>query len=441
MDLVNHPALRWYFRLYQFVGKTRLKKHDLDPRVIHSVLVVVITTSMLMWAYAFLALKTIDSLVPGIVGILCSTVHLLTPLIFRKTNNAFIPCNLLLGAGAIHQATFSYYSGGFLSNVLIWFGILPLIGGVICGKKGAMTWICAAVSISLIMFYLYLSGHQFPDYISESGRMWSQILLVFGWIYLSGTIVIVYAGLREHTELLLQSQNKQVDELFRVLFHDLANPLGRIAIGLSIAKRQIHDSENNRGIEIAQLASDSMLEITQNIRKMYAARKGKTNLDLSLTPLNSAIDYIMKVYSGELEKKNITINYHFDKNEGLGLLVEPVSFNNQVLGNIISNAIKFSHRGSNIAVNAYPVGQNNFVIEVKDNGVGIPQPLMGQLFDINKKTSRPGTLGETGIGFGMHILKTFVDMYGGKLQIESSEGDDNMPSGTTVKLFLKGEWT
>lgn len=433
--------LRWYFRIFNYVAQNRLKRLDIDPREVHTQLVVVLSTGVLMWAYAILALTTISSPVPGAIGIVCATVHLFSPFIFRFTNNSYIPANVLLTAGILHQSAFAYYSGGFDSNLLIWFGILPMIGGVICARRGVITWFIAAFTVSCGFLLLDLSGHQFPYLISPSGRFWSQFLLVFGWIFLSSTIVIVYAGLREHTEKKLNEQSQKIDDLFRVLFHDLANPLGRIAIGLSIAKKQLPDAENNRGFEIAKSASDSMIEITQNIRKMYAVSKGKASVDLSLTSLNSAVDYVTKLYSAELEKKKIKIAYNFEKNAGLNLLVEPVSFNNQVLGNIISNAIKFSPENGQVFLTVYPVTHDTYKIEVKDNGIGIPKVLIGHLFDINKKTTRPGTAGESGTGFGMHIMKSFVEMYGGELIVESVEAKGDVPSGTTVKLILKGEWT
>src|SRR5690606_16433531 len=118
---------------------------------------------------------------------------------------------------------------------------------------------------------------------------------------------------------------------------------------------------------------------------------------------------------------------------GITLMVEPVSFKNQVLGNIISNAIKFSHPGGFITVSAKAVNEETFAVEIKDTGIGMPEHILNTLFDMNKKTSRPGTIGESGTGFGLHIMRSFVEMYGGKVEVASQEG-----KGTTFGLFLKG---
>lgn len=441
MQLKKIPALSWYFAIYNFVSYHRVRLNDVDRRQIHTQIVAVMCTGVLMWSYAILASFTIASPIPGIIGLICSLIHLLSPLMYRVTNNTYLISNVLLGAGIIHQATFTYFTGGFLSNILIWFGVLPLIGGVICAQRGAVTWSVTSAMVAFGFFILHISGYECPNLISQTGHLWSQVLLVFGWIFISTTLVVVYAGLRQHTEELLQSQGQKIDDLFRVLFHDLANPLGRITIGLSIAKKSMPQGEPNRGFEIATQASEAMLEITQNIRKMYAVSKGKANVDLTMISLNSAVEYVTRVFSTELERKQLTIEYHWDKNAGLNVLVEPISFNNQVLGNIISNAIKFSPTGGKIVINAYPIHQGSYAIEIKDSGIGIPEQLIKSLFDINKKTSRPGTMGESGTGFGMHIMKSFVEMYGGQVGVESIEARDDAPSGTTVRLILKGEWS
>ena len=81
MKLKSVKALRWYFRLYYYVAQERLKKNDIDSREIHTHLVVVLSTGVLMWAYAFVAFFCINSSLPGIIGFTCALTHLLSPLI------------------------------------------------------------------------------------------------------------------------------------------------------------------------------------------------------------------------------------------------------------------------------------------------------------------------------------------------------------------------
>lgn len=430
--------LNWYLKIYAFVAENRLKKSDLDPRQIHTHLVVVLSTGLLMWAYAFLAYFTISSPVPGIVGMICATFHLLSPLLFRVTANAFIISNVTIGAGIVHQGTFSFYTGGFESSILIWFGILPTLAGIVAGRKAALFWGILSALWAGTYLALHLAGFQFPHLISPQGELLATSFIVFGWIFLSTSIIYVMLLLNESKEKLLSEQAQKIEDLFRVLFHDLAGPLSRLTIGLNISQREMDAENKKRGFDIATKAADAMLEITQNIRRMYAMSKGKVPSDLSYCPLNEAIEYIQKLYAADLEKKNISLDFDSQKYRGLNVWVEPISFKNQVLGNVFSNAIKFSPNSAKIIVRAYPMNQQFHVIEIVDQGIGMSSLLMESLFDINKKTSRPGTSGEPGTGFGMHIMKSFVEMYQGKINVESNE--ESAGQGTTIKLFLKAEW-
>jgi signal transduction histidine kinase len=251
---------------------------------------------------------------------------------------------------------------------------------------------------------------------------------------------MVYAVMTENNERLLQEQGKKIDDLFRVLFHDLANSLGRLSIGLSIARRQENSPQTNRGIEISSEASASMIEITQNVRRMYAVSKGKGELDLQLTPLNPAVDYLRQIFQDDLRKKGLTLEYDARKHDELYLEVEPVSFKNQVLGNILANAIKFSHPGGKIFISAYPLNHHYVAVEVRDEGIGMPPELVEQIFDLSKKTSRSGTGGEVGTGFGLHIMKSFVEMYHGEVVVSSVEARGQGRGSTTFTLKLRGCW-
>ncbi len=434
----NSPRLRWYFALFDFVARERAARKDLDLRVIHAHLNMVLTTGILMWSYAILAIGSFTTPVPGLVGVITSLIHLLSPLFFLLTANGKLVCGIALSAGLIHQMTFAYFSGGLASDVLMWLPILPLLAGYIAGRNCLLVW--TGVTCIAIGSFLYLqnTGHEFPVLISEHGYQSARGLLFVGWLFIIFCTTWVYISMKEHSEENLRVQGQKIDDLFRVLFHDLANSLGRINIGMNVCERENNNQKTTRGLQIIRDAQASMSEITQNVRRMYAASKGKTEVDLAPCPLNASIEYLQKMFASEIEKKKLKVQYDFKKNKGLSVVVDAVSFNNQVLGNIFSNAIKFSHPESTISINARPLNQQKVAIEITDTGIGMPQVLLESLFDMNKRTSRPGTTGESGTGFGMHIMKSFVEMYQGEVQIESVDKEISQNSGTNIRLILKG---
>lgn len=425
---------QWYSGLFRYLSQNRLRQGDLDVNLIHYLTAMVLSTGVLIWGYTFISIFEIGHIAPSIVGIICSVVLSLLPLSYRITNRHFLICNIALVIALIHQSVFAYFTGGFTGTGIMWFASLPMLAGIMCGRKGAVTW----GWIGALVTGLFAVSHftlDVPNYLSQKGFVMSLFLLRFGWVFLITIMILVHVKMKETSEQILSAHSQKIDDLFRVLFHDLANSLGRMSIGLTIARKNENHPQTDRGIEIASAASQSMFDITKNVRKMYAVSKGKAEFDLALTSLNSSIEYIQKIFASDLEKKNIRVNYNFENHAGLNLMVEPVSFNNQVLGNIISNAIKFSPPESVIDIRAYRDQNNLYAIEITDQGIGMPQNLMEQIFDISKKTSRPGTQGEAGTGFGMHIMKSFVEMYQGEVSLQSIE-----TSGTTIKLLLKGEW-
>lgn len=430
----------WYFKIFNYLAEHRIKLQDVDLRRVHFHVAMVFSTGILMWAYALLAALTISSPIPGIVGFVCALTHLLSIFLIRISNRIFLISNIAISAGFIHQGTFSYFTGGFDSQILHWFALLPMLSGIINGRKGAITWLIITMVGTLIFLIFDVMGYPFPFVISAQGYLWASLFLYFGWITLSFVMILVFVKMMEDSENLLKQQGQKIDDLFRVLFHDLANSLGRLGIGISIGRKQENHPQTERGLQIAHDALDSMVEITQNVRRMYAVSKGKAEVDLSLCSLNEAVFYVQKVFQPELDKKQLSIEYDFEKNKGIHLWAENISFKNQVLGNILSNAIKFSHPGGKILINAYPINRNYYAVEIKDFGMGMPKEIITHLFDINKKTSRAGTKGESGTGFGMHIMKSFIEIYGGQVLVDSTEASSDNASGfTTFKLILKGE--
>jgi signal transduction histidine kinase len=110
-----------------------------------------------------------------------------------------------------------------------------------------------------------------------------------------------------------------------------------------------------------------------------------------------------------------------------------------VINNILTNAIKFSRLGSEVEINAsYENRLNKARISIKDHGIGMPKSLIEKIFDISEQTSRTGTSGEIGTGFGMPLVKKFVSEYGGQIEVRSVEEHENsMSHGTEFIILLE----
>jgi two-component system, sensor histidine kinase and response regulator len=101
-----------------------------------------------------------------------------------------------------------------------------------------------------------------------------------------------------------------------------------------------------------------------------------------------------------------------------------------ILRNLISNALKFTHKNGHVKVKA--ITYNNCVeIAVSDDGIGITNETMAKLFRIDANLTTRGTENERGTGLGLFLCKEFVEKHGGKIWAESEEG-----KGSTFKFLI-----
>jgi signal transduction histidine kinase len=230
--------------------------------------------------------------------------------------------------------------------------------------------------------------------------------------------------------------------LLRIVFHDIANPLTVIRNSIKLTNRFIEsDHQGNekkiiKKIQAIGKATINIVDILNQIKELEAIKSGKIKVKLGPVDLEEVIENARFTFESKFENKNI--NFIF-KNylDGENILAEKVSLSNNVVNNIISNAIKFCDIDGHIEVSAKRIN-NMILLTMTDDGIGIPDSILTKLFDDEAKTSRPGTGGEPGTGFGMPIVKSYMDLYEGNIEVLSKVKDnDQNDSGTTFNLLFK----
>ncbi len=141
-------------------------------------------------------------------------------------------------------------------------------------------------------------------------------------------------------------------------------------------------------------------------------KTGSDRLTKSVTTINSsAIDITENIAMN----KGVSLSLELDEEM---LVNADRNMVNTILRNLISNAIKYTHRGGKIVVKA--ISQNDLAkISIIDNGVGIAPDILEKLFKISEKISTPGTEKEPGTGLGLVLCKEFVEKHGGQLRVSS----------------------
>ncbi|MEM8952265.1 MAG: ATP-binding protein, partial [Pseudomonadota bacterium] len=111
--------------------------------------------------------------------------------------------------------------------------------------------------------------------------------------------------------------------------------------------------------------------------------------------------------------------------------VADVKLIRQVISNLLSNAVKYSPEGERVWVSGKVTEEGDILIDVRDEGVGIPKDEVDKLFDRFFRAST--SIGIAGTGIGLHLVKTLVDLHSGKVNVESTVG-----VGTVFSIILPG---
>lgn len=249
--------------------------------------------------------------------------------------------------------------------------------------------------------------------------------------------------MRIRNQLTIQAYQKDIEklsqkrkELLHVLCHDLANPLTAILGAIDIIEPQNEDEREIK--QYIKKSADQGVNVINVVKKLEAAESKQLQMKMQPVILSEAIDNSLRMLRDMYKAKNITILNNVS--DDLIVEVELTTFVNSVLNNILTNAIKFSYPESEIVIQAKKEPANGeekgyTVLEIKDHGIGIPESIVPNLFDSSKTTHRDGTSGEDGTGFGMPLVKTFVNAYGGTITINSDTSEEQ--HGTSVLLRLK----
>lgn len=227
----------------------------------------------------------------------------------------------------------------------------------------------------------------------------------------------------------LRQINEDLDNFIYTASHDLKAPISNIEGLMNAFEDMIqgNDSTPEELMEIVSLVNVSVKRFKKTIQNLAEITKVQKDIDNDRSDINvtDALDELTAELNRLIEDKDVTIVS--DSSSCPVICFSRINFRS-ILYNLLTNAIHYSHpeRKPVIEIKCQEVA-DAFLIEVKDNGLGIPGKDRLKLFSMFKRfhTHVEGT------GIGLYIVKRIVDNAGGKIEIESEEG-----TGSTFKVFL-----
>lgn len=223
-------------------------------------------------------------------------------------------------------------------------------------------------------------------------------------------------------------------KLLRILSHDLTNLLMINFLSLSALKKLlvIEDEKVTKYLERIQFASNRQKELIDKVRNFDASKDKLNAAEIKEYDINELINESLTVFEDQLNSKGIRVRVENTSNVNSYIHVDRVLFVNNVMNNIISNAIKFSEDDSEIFIRIIE-DYKGVALEIKDQGIGIPKEMLENLFEGGVNNSRPGLNGEAGTGFGMGLLKSTLDAFNCDVEVDSQEKTANyIGHGTSI---------
>ncbi|MCK5719372.1 MAG: hybrid sensor histidine kinase/response regulator [Thiomargarita sp.] len=218
-------------------------------------------------------------------------------------------------------------------------------------------------------------------------------------------------------KLILLDEEKS--EFLSIAAHDLKNPLASIQSLANLIRAAFNDFPKEKLIEFAYMietSSQKMFDLIKSLLDVNAIESGEMSLIIdsySLTPITQSV---IENYIEPAKQKNIKLNFTSTKKDSKVLVDESAIY--QILDNLISNAIKYSPYDKNIYIRISEI-KNTVRFEIQDEGQGLSEDDLKQLFGRFKRLTPRPTNNEHSTGLGLFIVKKLVNSMNGKVWCES----------------------
>lgn len=230
---------------------------------------------------------------------------------------------------------------------------------------------------------------------------------------------------------ILKQENKSIEDVMNMMAHDLKAPFAKVNLSVSIIEELMTKEEVKKLEKYLDILKETSKDAEKLIEKLLnlATLKGETSkLDLDLHDVRYSIKEVIAEMNIKIEEKNINISYSFP-DYSVEALLDAELFK-QVIHNLLSNAIKFTPDHGNISF-ALAYSDDKIELSVKDDGIGIPEEHLDDLFNGISNIKRKGLKGEKSTGLGLYICKQIVTIHNGNISAKR-----NNKKGSTFSIQL-----
>ena len=221
--------------------------------------------------------------------------------------------------------------------------------------------------------------------------------------------------------------------------HEIRTPMIGVTGMIEVLSHTQLDAEQRRSLNVIQASAETLLRIIGDILDFSKIEAGKMEIEPVPTSLPELVRSVVANYAGSASSKGLTLTCEVDPRIAPAHYADPVRVR-QVIGNFLSNAIKFTERGSVTAAvelrrhdpDDGAMGSDALVLRVTDTGIGVSEQAQARLFQPFSQAEADTTRRFGGTGLGLAISRRIAELMGGEVEMESVPG-----VGTSMRLAVK----
>jgi signal transduction histidine kinase/ActR/RegA family two-component response regulator len=214
----------------------------------------------------------------------------------------------------------------------------------------------------------------------------------------------------------LREAGRRKDEFLATLAHELRNPLAPIQTGLDLLARSREPCKVDHALGVMHRQLGHMVRLIDDLLDVSRITQGRLELKRARVALSEMLDTAIEASRPSVERRQHTLELdiedpHMAFDADLTRLA-------QVVSNLLNNASKYTPSGGTIKLSARQRGETG-VIEVRDNGIGIPGEHLEHVFEMFSQVNRATEGSRGGLGIGLALVRSLVELHGGSVSAKS----------------------
>ncbi len=343
-----------------------------------------------------------------------------------------------------------HFSGGIENPLVFYFVFHMIIASILVSVRESYLQATFAVllfGLLVLLEYTHLIPHHclvgfvhrclHRDSIYILGNYFVFVTTLYLVVYMTTYIAVRLKQAEQaymEANRLLREKDRIKDEYVSRVTHDIKGHLASIQSCLDVVVNNFVGTLNERQSDFIGRAHSRTGKLTKFVKMLLNLTQMRLSgkLEMDVFSLKGAVSNVVAAVKARAENKSITLTSGFE-------LSSDKAFGNQfsieeMITNLLLNAIKYTPENGTVSVNAGEQG-DTILVEVVDTGIGIPGDEVDKVFDEFFRASNAKKSEKDGTGLGLSIVKQIVERHGGKISVQSREGQ-----GTTFTVILpKGD--